>query len=96
MITEETIESFFKDLKVKGDFNYSEKLLWGYFFLGSNKGNLQKVADILHKKGYSFVDIFDAKEEDDNDLTEYYLHVEKQEIHTVETLLKRNLNYIQL
>jgi hypothetical protein len=96
VIKEETIESFFKYLKIKGDFNPLEKLLWGYFFIDSNRGNLQKVADLLNEKGYSFVKFFEAEKEDNNDLTEYYLHVEKQGTHTVESLLKLNLEFYSI
>jgi hypothetical protein len=72
MITEQTIDNFFKDLKIKGDFNPLKKTYLEIFFYRFNKDNLREVADILNEKRYTFVDIFEAEKDDENDLTEHY------------------------
>ncbi|CAM1352204.1 ribonuclease E inhibitor RraB [Tenacibaculum ascidiaceicola] len=90
MITKDIIIDFFKNLKLKGDFNIKEKLLWGYFFLDKDINKLKKLSKKLEQNNYTFVDIFEAEKEEAEDPQEYYLHVEKIEHHNVETLDKRN------
>lgn len=90
MITKETVQDFFKDLKEKGNFDASKKLTWGYFFLGSDIDDLRKVANLLEKQNYTFIDIFDADKINPNDVQEYYLHMQKDEHHDIQSLLKRN------
>lgn len=90
MITKETIQEFFRDVNSGNEFNTSDILLWGYFFLDPDKAKLEKAGNKLAKKGYKFVEIFDAEKEDESDPQEYYLHVERIEKHDEETLYKRN------
>lgn len=90
MITREIINDFFISVKAGNEFNTDDKLLWGYFFLDKNKSKLKLAAENLSKQGYSYVDIFEAEKENPNDTTEYYLHVEKIEYHTIDSLDERN------
>ena len=90
MITKETVTDFFNDLDQKGDFDYSMPLLWGFFFLSSNLKQLKSLGTELEFKGYSFVDVFEAEMESKNEPQEYYLHLERVEIHSIASILERN------
>ncbi|WP_281322747.1 ribonuclease E inhibitor RraB [Flavobacterium aestivum] len=90
MISQETVINFFKDLKEANDFNSNEKLLWGYFFLDSNKKKLEDFSLKLEQLGYRFKNIFEAEKINEGDKAEYYLHVEKIEHHTVDSLYALN------
>lgn len=90
MITKETIEEFFQNINNGDEFDSSQILLWGYFFLDSNLSKLKVVAEKLVNEGYRFVDIFEADKENEEDIQEYYLHIEKIEHHNVDSLHKRN------
>ena len=65
-------------------------MLWGYFFTHQEPKLLEKARDELVSKGYRFVDIYLSDRENENDPDMYWLHVEKIEIHTPESLDKRN------
>lgn len=89
MITKATLTDFFDDLKSKGDFDATKPLLYGYFFTDENQEKLLEAKKVLQKDGYTFVDIFEAENEE-NVPTYFYLHIEKIEIHDVASLHKRN------
>lgn len=86
MISKEDIKEFFEDIKNVGDFDTTNKLLWGYFFLSNDTDILKKLSNELVKEDYKFVDIFLADKINENDPTEYYLHLEKVEYHNVNSL----------
>ncbi|PRC91938.1 ribonuclease E inhibitor RraB [Solimicrobium silvestre] len=71
--------------KVDGD------LLWGYFFTDSDPKKLQPLADRLSKNGYRVVNIYLT-----DDKNKYFLHIEKIEHHTPESLNKRNAEFYKL
>ncbi len=90
MITREDIKIFFEDVNNGNEFDTSSKLLWGYFFLDADKKKLKKASKKLVEQGYKYVQIFEAEKENDENVQEYYLHVEKIEYHNVDTLNQRN------
>jgi len=83
----------FADLETRTSWNLEGDMLWGYFFTDPDPKKLQPVADYLTNAGYKFVDIFLA-DDDDNEI--YFLHVEKIERHTPETLDQRNQDFYEL
>ena len=91
MITLESLQEMFADMKANPSWNIDGDLLWGYFFTDPDPEKLQPVADYLETAGYKFVDIFPA---DDKEV--YWLHVEKIEHHTPETLDQRNQEFYAL
>ncbi|UOK41614.1 MULTISPECIES: ribonuclease E inhibitor RraB [Flavobacterium] len=95
MITIETVIDFFNDLKNKDDFDTSKPLLYGYFFTDESKNKLLKVSGILENIGFKIVDIFDAEVEED-ETPFFYLHIEKIEIHTPNSLDARNKYFYEL
>lgn len=76
-------------LELQGvDFN--QPFLYGYFFVDKNLEKLDKLSAKLAKKGFSKVTI----EKRDSEL--YFLHLEKIESHTQESLLERLNEFDQL
>lgn len=90
MITKETIKEFFENVKRGGEFDTTNKLLWGYFFLDKDISKLKNIVNELSKEGYRYVDIFEAEKLNPDDVQEYYLHVEKIEYHDIDSLDIRN------
>ena len=84
MISRETIERMFKDMRRKSGWKSNAPLLWGYFFKSLNRRGLEAAAEELAQAGYELVDISPRKSGD------WWLHVEKVEVHTVDSLCKRN------
>jgi hypothetical protein len=64
-------------------------MLWGYFFTDSDRIALERAAKKLEAEGYRFVDVFQP-EDDGKPLPYFFLHVEKVETHSVDSLYKRN------
>lgn len=90
MIDKRTIKTFFEDLAKSDKFDENSNLLWGFFFLDTNKEKLKKISEKLSSINLEFVDIFEAEMEDNSLPKEYYLHLQKKEHHTEESLLQRN------
>ena len=90
IITLESLEEMFENIKKQTKWDTTKPLLWGYFFTNSNPKLLEMARDVLVKKGYRYVDIYlsDKDNPDDNDM--WWLHIEKEEIHTPQSLDKRN------
>lgn len=93
MITLEALQEMFADTKSRTTWDLEGEMLWGYFFTDSDRRKLQPAADYLTNAGYKFVDIFPS---DENDRRIYFLHVERIERHTPETLDQRNQYFYAL
>lgn len=81
----------FEGMRTKSKWNVDGELLWGYFFFDPDPGKLEKLAEHLRDSGYSLVDIYPHQEK-----PVFWLHVEKIEKHTVDTLDKRNMELHKL
>lgn len=84
IIRRDLIEDMFEGMK-KSKWNVDGNLLWGYFFFDPDQKKLESLARHLENSGYSFVDIYPNEDQD-----VFWLHVERIEKHTVESLDKRN------
>lgn len=82
-IEREQIELMFDNMRAGTSWNLSEPMLWGYFFTDAKKGDLEKLKNLLLTDSYRFVRLH----RDGG----WFLHVEKIETHTPETLHNRNL-----
>ena len=89
-ITLESLVEMFDNIESKTPWNMSGDMLWGYFFTHNNPQKLEQIATELNKRGYRFVDIFLSEKEESTDPDLYWLHVERIEAHTPQTLDKRN------
>ncbi|MFT5841064.1 MAG: hypothetical protein ACI9UT_003578 [Flavobacteriales bacterium] len=89
-ITIEQLDEMFNNITEQGQWDVLKPLLWGYYFTDDDPNKLQRVIPKIQLMGYSIVNIFQAKKEDDNEADSFYLHVEKIEIHTSQSLDKTN------
>jgi hypothetical protein len=91
MIERDLLEDIFNQLHASG-VDTDRELLWGYFFAHDDFTTLQQVIPILTAQGYRYVDIFEPETEDDAEpeVPVFFLHVEKAETHTIESLEARN------
>lgn len=89
-ITINQLEDMFHNINENAPWDMSKDMLWGYFFTHHEPELLDKSKLLLEKKGYTFVKIFISDKEDPNDPDKFWLHVEKKEVHTPESLDKRN------
>lgn len=86
----EQLNEMFANIAENTDWDTSGDMLWGYFFTHNEPTKLEKAKDILLSKGYSFVDIYlsDKDEQDEPDV--FWLHIEKVETHSPNSLDERN------
>ena len=81
-ITLDQLNTMF-ELAQKTNMDLSTHNLWGYFFTHHEPKLLKKAKKILKAKGFQYVKIYQSG-------GFWWLHVEKIEIHTPESLDKRN------
>ena len=79
----------FQDIDARGRWDMSQPMLWGYFFTDSSQDRLISVVPQLEQQGYRFVDVF-APELDEGQAEYFFLHIEKEEIHSPQSLDERN------
>ncbi len=94
MITLDSLEEMFANIKAKTQWNTEGDLLWGYFFTDHNPKHFESLRKHLERNGYRYVDILEP--EGGNDDAAYSLHVERVENHTPQSLYKRNLELYRL
>lgn len=94
MITIEQLTDMFDRMRTGAGYkkwNVDGDLLWGYFFTDGEVEKLQSAADHLATQGYRFVRIFHAEGQ-----AGFFLHVERVEHHTPESLHHRNQDFYRL
>src|SRR5262245_8506071 len=89
MISREMLEEMFGGMRNNSKWNVDAPLLGGFFFTADDEAGLRKAADRLVQDGYTFVDIWEADGENEEPPA-WWLHVERVEYHTVDSLLARN------
>jgi Regulator of ribonuclease activity B len=88
-IARSTLDEMFASIRTTTDWPIDSDMLWGYFFVDTDREKLERAGRELEKSGYRFVGIVEpAKDDDDEDLL--FLHVERIETHTAESLERRN------
>jgi len=92
MITKEDMVELFADMKQNAPWDSAKPLLWGYFFADPTKGKLESASAQLKAKGYQVVGIYDSEPEGETPAL-WWLHVEKVEKHTADTLHARNQEF---
>jgi hypothetical protein len=86
MIDKSELIEMFESIAQQTDWDMTSEMLWGYFFSDDDPAKLEDCSDRLAEDGYHFVDICEGDEPDDP----WTLHVEKIEVHTPESLDRRN------
>jgi len=84
----DAINSIFDRIEALG-IDTNQELLYGYFFVGKNKSQMESLKQALEQQLYSFVEI---RKED----KEFVLHIEKIERHTRESLFTIKQNFTKL
>lgn len=92
MISKEEMVTLFADMKANAPWDITKPLLWGYFFADADKAKLEAAQAPLKAQGYQIVGIYDSKPEGGNPAL-WWLHIEKVEKHTVDTLHARNQEF---
>ena len=89
MIERSQLEEMFESIRSAGRWNMQEPMLWGYFFTDSSAQKLESIVPMLEQSGYRFVSLFEP-ELDEGAEAYFFLHVEREEVHTVDSLFERN------
>jgi len=76
-------------MRAKTKWSIDDVCLWGYFFTDHDRAWLSVAATALERMGYRVVGFLEPTPQDD-DQSLLFLHVEKKERHTVESLDARN------
>ena len=93
----EGIREIFSDAKTEDGWDLSEEMLYSFYFVDEDVDKLEKLGLDLEKEGYVFVDVFELGDEETDEPTgEYLLHIDKEEIHTPESLAQRNVEFAKL
>ncbi len=86
MIPKSELIEMFDAIAEQTDWDMKSEMLWGYFFTDDNVEKLEACSERLTELGYHVVEIAEGDEVDDP----WTLHVEKIEVHSPETLDRRN------
>jgi len=93
----EGIKEIFDTAKNEDNWDLEGEMLYSYYFVDTDADKLEELGIELEEKGYEFLGIFELGEEDSEEPTgEFLLHIDKVEIHTPETLAKRNVEFSKL
>jgi hypothetical protein len=91
MIPKAQLIEMFESMREQAPFDVDADLLWGYFFTGPAEPALERLGEKLVQAGYRFVEIRPDEKE-----PYFWLHVEKVETHSPDTLDARNHEFYQL
>lgn len=80
----------FEDMKDQYGWDLSKPMVWGFFFTNRTRGELERAGILLERDGYRVVEIFLSDKEGPAEPDQWWIHVEKIEIHSVESLEARN------
>jgi len=89
-ITLESLVEMFNNVENNSQWDMAKNMLWGYFFTHNEPQKLEQAAGVLNEQGYRIVDIYLSDKDEPNDPDMFWLHVEKTETHSPESLDKRN------
>jgi len=90
VITKAQLQDMFRNMEKTSQWDLSKAMLWGYFFTDESRSDLASAARLLEAQGYRVVDIYLSDKDEKDDPDQWWLHVEKVEIHTPDTLDQRN------
>lgn len=91
MITLQDLEDMFANMRAKTKWDVDGEMLWGYFFTDTDPKKLERVVQPLTNAGCHFVSIYET-----DDKSTHFLHVERVEKHTPQTLHARNAEFYKL
>jgi hypothetical protein len=89
-IAREQLEQMYANIAEKTKWDMSGPMLWGYFFTNTSRTPLESAAKMLSAQGYRVVNIYLADKEISTNPDLWWLHVERVEAHSVDSLHVRN------
>ena len=93
----EGIEHIFATARKEDNWNTNEEMLYTFYFVDKDVEKLEEFGNLLEEKGYDFIGIYEAGEEDTNESTgEFLLQIDKEETHTPQSLAERNVEFAKL
>jgi hypothetical protein len=90
VIDREALTEMFESIAKQGQWDMSRPMLWGYFFTHSEPNRLNEVVPILQSRDYEFVDVYQSEKDDPTKPDLWWLHVQRVEVHSVDSLYARN------
>lgn len=90
MITRDQLQDLFDNTRAKAKWSIDGVCLWGYFFTDHDRSKLLAAAPALEQMGYRFVGLLVPPPAEDGASEVIFLHVEREEQHTVDSLHARN------
>ncbi|CAN5315675.1 hypothetical protein BH10ACI1_BH10ACI1_02400 [soil metagenome] len=91
------IREIFETAETEDKWNLKGEMLYSYYFVDESVEKLNELGEKLHSDGYDFIDVFELGDEETDEPTgEYLLHIDKEEIHTPESLAQRNVEFSNL
>jgi hypothetical protein len=90
VIEREALVEMFEDIADRGEWDMSQPMLWGYFFTNHDPAALREAVPHLEDDQYEFVDLYQSEKDDPSDNDRWWLHVQRVEVHTVDSLFARN------
>ena len=91
MITLQDLQDMFANMRAQTKWDVDGEMLWGYFFTDPDPKKLERVVAPLTRSGYHFVSLSET-----DDKTTHFLHVERVEKHTPQSLHARNAEFYRL
>ena len=89
-ISRERLQAMFAQMQQQSHWDLNKPLLWGYFFISPTREPLDKAAPPLAAMGYRVVGISPVGKSPSPVPDRWRLHVDRVEIHTVDSLDARN------
>jgi hypothetical protein len=90
VIPRSDIEAMFENMTAEYGRDVSAPMVWEYFFTHSLREPLEQFAELLRQREYEVVDIHQSVPTEGDDSALWWLHVQRIEVHSVDTLCSRN------
>jgi hypothetical protein len=89
-ISRQQLQRMFDQMNQQSHWDLKQPLLWGYFFFNPTREPLDKAASLLAAIGYRVVGVEQVTPKTNLAPNKWRLHVERVEVHTVDSLDVRN------
>lgn len=90
MIERKALVEMFESISDRGEWDMAEPMLWGYFFTSRDPAALRAAVPKLQSDHYEFVNLYQSEKDTPSDNDLWWLHVQRVEVHTVDSLFARN------
>jgi hypothetical protein len=91
MIEKAQLVEMFEGMRAQAPWDVDSDLLWGYFFTGEDQDAMRRLSEKLVSLNYDLVEI-----RPDDGASGFWLHVERVETHSPDSLHERNQEFYRL